>query len=304
MRLLIFDLLLHFVVQIRAASIPHFQDAALQPIYGSNVNVSVRVNVTCKQCLCEAFNFKANSSFVALNCFMNGTCQFFRQFPLRYKLQPSVGTKLYFPQNIFPNRSQCCMPNITDLLDRLKNATPVIGNLPFEPSMIGYDQMKPNETAIIGRRGGFVYWFDPLTLNIYRNSSDLNSSLSFALYDNYIYTAVDGTPAVNVFSRLTNTLVFIINHATLSTLRKYIFINNGQNMVVTSQSSQCLTFFDVHSPTNVTFQVFTIFSTLTTDQFSHLAKRPISLPWYARSHQGERNLSLRYIVGREKDCFL
>jgi hypothetical protein len=277
MCLIAFSLLLTFVVRTRAVSIPYIQDAALQPIYGPSVNISVRVNITCKQCLCDAFNSQANSSFVALNCFANGTCQFFRHFPLSYKLQLSVGTKLYFPQKIFPNPSQCCMPNMTELLNRLKNATPVVGNLPFEPSIMGYDEMKPNETAIIGRRGGFIYWFDPLTLNLIKNFSVVNTSLTFALRGDYTYTAMDGIPAINVFNRLTNTLVYSINHASLGILRKYIFINNGRNMVVTSQNTQSLAFFDVHSPTNVTFQVFTSSSTLFTDQFFHLAKCHISI---------------------------
>jgi hypothetical protein len=62
-------------------------------------------------------------SFVAFNSFPNNTCQLFYTFPITYKIQPTSQARLYFPQQIFPNASQCCMRDIAYLLDKLKNGT-------------------------------------------------------------------------------------------------------------------------------------------------------------------------------------
>jgi hypothetical protein len=37
------------------------------------------------------------------------------------------------------------MPNITDLLNRLQNTTPIIMNITFQPAAFGYDEANTNE---------------------------------------------------------------------------------------------------------------------------------------------------------------
>ena len=83
-----------------------FKMQLFQPIYGYSMNMSVRVHVNCKQCLYDAFNFYANGSFVALNCFMNGTWQFFRQPPLSFKIASRCWNQaLFLFQHVPPSPS-------------------------------------------------------------------------------------------------------------------------------------------------------------------------------------------------------
>ncbi|CAF2748269.1 unnamed protein product [Rotaria sp. Silwood2] len=96
--------------------IPFIQNVTLIPKY--NWNSTTITNKTCEQCLCIA-----TSIFVALNYFPNNTCQLFYTFPISYKIISTPQARLYFPQKIFPNATQCCMPNLGYLLDKLKNGT-------------------------------------------------------------------------------------------------------------------------------------------------------------------------------------
>lgn len=243
------------IVETNNVTIPYVQDVILKPLNDNNVQTFILINTTCKQCLCEVFNGSNNSFYWALNCFPNQTCQLFTSYPQTYKVPVLSGARLYFLQNRFPNASSCCMPNITPLLDRLKNATPLVLNLTFETAVMGYSDTNPNEMAFIGRYGGWVYWIDPTTLTSIRNTSVVNASLSLAAHDDFIYTATDGTVGVKVRHRLNGTLITAITHPLLTKVRKYIFMNNGTRMIVTAQDYQLLAVFDIHSSTNYTFRV-------------------------------------------------
>ena len=249
-------LLLCNFINIDAVSIPFISNATFRPLNdNSNSNPLIRVNCTCQRCLCEFFASGWARSYVALNCYPNQTCQFFSRFSITYTIQPTPGARLYFLQNRFPNASSCCMPNITELLNRLKAATPITISLGFQPSAFGYDPRKANETVVVGRFGAWAYRFSVSPLTWIRNSSIVNTSFSVALHNNQIYAAADGVPSIKLYDDQTSDFLFSVDHPTLSAVRKMIFINNGQNMVVSSQGSQSLVIFDIHSPTNYTFQV-------------------------------------------------
>ncbi|CAF1295416.1 unnamed protein product [Adineta steineri] len=146
------------------------------------------------------------------------------------------------------------MPDISTLLTRLQNAIPIIANLSFIPSVFGYDENKPDEIAVIGRTGSYVYWFNSYNLIYIRNVTIHNTSLSFALHNNSVLTAIDGTPAIKIYDTQLGSLIVNINHTILGILRKYIFINNDQNLIMTAQSNQSIAIFNIDSPINYTFQ--------------------------------------------------
>ena len=86
----------------------------------SNATRVTLTNRTCQQCLCAS-----NFSHLILNCFPNGTCEFFAVSPRTYRIQSTPSARLYFPQGVYPTDSQCCMPNTTLLLSKLNATTPV-----------------------------------------------------------------------------------------------------------------------------------------------------------------------------------
>jgi hypothetical protein len=179
-------------------SIPLIRDVYLKALSANDTNTIVRSNTTCDACLCEAFNTSLSTAYVALNCFNNqDMCEFFQNFPPSYKVKSSVGSQLYFLQNTYPAPSQCCVPNITDLLTRLTNATSQIMNLPFQPASFGYDELNPNEAVVSAWSGNPLYWFDPSTMIYLRNTS-LVTGLTIALYNNQTFTSVTASRSIHV----------------------------------------------------------------------------------------------------------
>jgi len=146
------------------------------------------------------------------------------------------------------------MPNITDLLTRLKNATPIIMNLTFPPAAFGYDEANPNEVAVSGWNLPILYWFNPNTIMFIRNSS-INASLGLAVYNNQTFTDTDNSPLVSIRDSQTNSYLENITYSSLGKVRKLIFINNGQTGIFSTQNNYSLTMFNVNSPINYTLQV-------------------------------------------------
>ena len=146
------------------------------------------------------------------------------------------------------------MPNITELINRLKAATPTNITMGLQLSVLGYDLVKANETVVVGRNGAWMYRFGLSPLTWTRNTSIVNTSLSIALHNNQIYTVSDGFPSIKVYDDQTSHFLFSVSQPTLTKLRKMIFINNGQNMVVTAEDNQSLVVVNIHSSTNYTVQ--------------------------------------------------
>ena len=241
------------IFKLDTTTVPSIRDVFLQPLGFTKLNVTVLHNSTCQQCICEVLR-NINSNYSALNCFTNGTCEFFPTFPLSYKLKPSMDARFYFFHNTFPDASNCCVPNITELLLRLQNLTPNIIHLIFQPSAFGYDENVLNEAAVIGMTQSIIYWFNPITFTFLRNAS-VWTTVSLALYNNAVFTAIDNTPTIYVLDNTAKNQIINITDVSLLKTRKYIFLNNGQTMIVTAQSSNALAVFNVNAPTNYTLQV-------------------------------------------------
>ena len=245
---------LSFVCKVHTVSIPNIENVFLEPIGFSKPNTTILFNTTCQQCLCFYFDGSRNNTYLALNCFSNDTCQYFNTFPTSYKLTSSLGAKLYFLQNIFPNISTCCRQNITDVLSRLQSVTPKKINLTFTPYAFGYDVNQPNVAVVIGSTVGHLYWFNPFNLAFIRNDS-IWTSTTVALYNSSLFTSLNGIAMVYVLNSQTMTQITNITYPNLSGTRKYIFLNDGKTMIANAQTNWSLTVFNATSPTNYIFQV-------------------------------------------------
>lgn len=249
MKLVIVYLLCELILSLHSASIPSIQNIILRPIGFTRPNITVLVNTTRKQCLCELLN--NNNNYQALNFYNNGSCEFFQTFPSLYRLKEFVDARFYFLPNITLSSKMCCVPNITELLIRLQNVTPNVIYLPFQPSAFGYAD---NEAAVIGFNQGTIHWFDPISFIPLRNAS-IWTTLSLALYRDLVFTSQGGTSAIYVLNEQVNQQIINITHSSLSQTRKYIFLNNGQTMIATAQSANALAVFNNNGGANYTFQV-------------------------------------------------
>ena len=262
-------LLLAAVVETHGISLSYIQDVALKPIGTQYVNKTTTINGSCDQCKCKIFGGNTTTSNVALNCFPNNTCQLFLTFPPSYKLQYSAAARLYFHAYMPLTASQCCMPNITELVNRLKNTTPTVVPLSKELITLGYDEVRPDRAVAIGWNTGDLYWFNPINMSHIKNQT-INGHRTIALQNNSIFTAIDYTAKVTVFADPTLSSVANASYRSLQRVRKLIFLNNSRTIVATTQDNKSVTLLDVSSPTQYTVQVRVI------ERLAHLLNHCLS----------------------------
>ena len=250
----LFHLLVAASLEIHALRLSYIQDVFLVPVGIYNPNQTTTINGTCDECECKIFDGKNSTNNVALNCFSNDTCQVFSTFPLSYKLRSSAATRLYFLQGIYPNASQCCMPNITELVDRLKNATPITVSLSFAPSAFGYDETRPHRAVAIGRSSGDLYWFNPWNMSFIQNQT-IHGERAIELRNNSIFTTIDSSKTVIVLNEQTLASVTNITNPSFNKVRMFLFMNNSQTIMATTQDNMSVTILDVISPTQFTVRV-------------------------------------------------
>ena len=253
-QLLYFLVALTLAVHVHGSAIPFVQNIALQRKTWGVTNKTVMFHGTCDECLCKVLSSSTTANSAALNCFANQTCQLFTTFPVSYNLQPSVGAQLYFLQGIFPSPSQCCMSNIVELIDRLNSATPVVVSLSFSPTTFGYDEANLSEAVVIGAYSGDLYWFNPIDMIFLRNQT-ISFRETIALHNHSIFTGKGGDPTVHILDQQTLAPLANITYPSLNQVHKFIFLNNGQTIVVPTQSNLSVTFINVQSPTQYTVQV-------------------------------------------------
>ena len=250
----VFCILIALAVDAHESSVPYLQDVFLKPNGQENANSTAMLDGTCDECLCKVFSDNVTIDAVALNCFPNNTCQLFSTLPVSYKLQASAGAQLHFLKGIFPSPSRCCMRNITELIDRLRNTTPIQVPLSFEATAFGYDEANPNEAVVIGVGSGNLYWFNPIDMSFIQNQA-VSTSLTVTLHNHSIFTGRDGTPVVYMLDARTLNQSAAISYSSFNQVRKFIFLNSSQTIAVPTQTSHSVTFIDIQSPTQYTVQV-------------------------------------------------
>lgn len=247
-------LLITAVCPTTSVSIPFVSDHFLRPSSHWTGNTTIRLNKTCDQCLCDHFTGSLSGNNLALNCFPNGTCEYFERFPKSYQVKGSSGATLYYLQGLLPHASKCCAPNITEILNGLKSATSRTLNLTFEPASFGFDQRKIDEAIVIAWTGNTLVSFNPFNLTITRNSPILTGQ-NVALDNGAISTSNNPDPVIFVLDQQNMSVIANMTYPTLKQTSKYIFVQNGKTLIATAQHNNSLTVFHADSPTNYTFQV-------------------------------------------------
>ena len=261
MRTHILYLLIAASVEIEGIPIPFLPNVVLRTIGMQYSNQTQTINGTCAQCLCDVFGDDTSTNNVALNCFPNNTCQVFPSYPVSYKLQTSAAAQLYFLQGIFPSASQCCMPNITELVNLLKNTTPTVVHLSYTLGAIGYDEARPDRAVAIGWDTGNLYWFNPWNMRSIKNQT-INGHCAIALQNNSIFTTIDYSNTVIVLNEQTLNGEANITYPSFTRVRKFLFMNNSQTIMVTTQDKKSVTILDVISPNQFAVRVSIIATSL------------------------------------------
>ena len=224
-----------------AVQLPFLSHITLVPKFNStSVTLTDR---SCDQCLCES-----NFSHSILNCFPNNTCQLFADAPLTYTLKPTPNALLYFPRQIAPNASQCCTPDGNDLLSKLDHTSPLSSPVNSPRSLVidnhGY-------LVTVSYSDQSIVRFYPNNLTqIDQSPSSLLSDHPLAIaYHNEAYY-VGFNNYIRVVHSSNMTILHTIAVSELQGVRDMIFLNDGQQMIVTATYSNRLVFFNRSSPTS------------------------------------------------------
>ena len=229
-----YSVLLFLTATINCFNIPFIQNVMLIPRNYSNITTIT--NETCQQCLCRTI-----SSFAALNCFPNNTCQLFSTFPIRYKVRSEPQARLYFPQGIIPNASLCCMPNLTSVLEKLKNGTWTYVNISNARNLLIDDK---GYLITVELNPPKLDRFDAQTLVLINRTSISGSNARVVGYSNNYYFAGLANGSIAIIDSANLTTVNTINSINTVGVGGIIFLNNGRTMIATSSSNQAIAFFN------------------------------------------------------------
>ena len=229
-------------VPVSSIQIPSIGNATFVPLSVSNP-ITI-INRTCNQCLCMPF-----ASNLILNCLPNNTCQFFSTFPLRYKIQSLTNARLYFLRGIFPNASQCCMPNTTYLLNKLQNATPTYINV-TDPRSLVFDNH--GYLVTVSQADSAIVRVNPTNMALisYTNYS-FSSPRTITYFNESYFIGFDSFILVVDSNNLT--IRHNITSSFLDGTRDMMFLNNGDRMVVASTDNQSLLFFNRSSTVSTNY---------------------------------------------------
>ena len=194
-------------------------------------------NRTCHQCLCES-----NSSHLIINCLSNGTCQYFVTIPRTYKIQSTLNARLYFPQGIFPNASQCCTPNTSLLLSELNTAASTYVSV-SGPRCLLLDSNGYLVTVSRGTKS--IVRFDPNDLtSISAPASPIFPAAPYSIAHRNGAYYVGFSYYILVVHSTNMTQLHNISTSVLNSTRDIMFLDNGQTMVVVSVNNDRLLFFN------------------------------------------------------------
>ena len=233
--------LLFFTVLTGAVRIPFLSDVMFVPISNStSITVADR---SCDECLCQAI-----ASHMVLNCFPNNTCQFFMDVPRIYKIQSSLNALVYFPQQTLPNPSQCCMPDISVLLDRLNNATPTYAPV-NDPRCLVLDNH--GHLVTVSASDQSIVRFHPNNMTqIDQSPSPVfdDTPVSVAHQDGAYYAGFSGYILIVHSDNMT--IIHNISSSLVEGPCDMIFLDDEQQMIASSFYSDRLLFFNRSSPTS------------------------------------------------------
>ena len=221
------------IFSIDAWRIPFFQNFTLVAL--SSAASTITYNRTCTECVCQL-----PSHTSVLNCFPNGTCQSFSIAPHRYRVVPMAEAKLFFPNGILPNKSQCCKPNLTEVIAKLDVSIWTNVSLGHPRCLVrnGSDMIFTTDLDNGHLRG---YDANQLTPVVEKN---MYVQKPFALaYQNDAFYISFNDRSLMVLDSRSFTVLATIDSSYFQGIRDVLFLHEARTMVVACSSTRELLFF-------------------------------------------------------------
>ena len=229
-------LLLWTIHPIQSIQLHFIANVSLVPY--TPTNCTTIYNVSCHECLCAAY---PNAS-VAVNCFLsNNTCQLFKYFPTRFRLQSTSPARLYFTGGDPPSPSQCCMPNTTLLIQKLTSALTKSIDL-WKPRCLVIDDHGFLVTVQEGESD--LSRFDPYNLTLIDKKTFSGYTMSNIAYHQGAYFLSTQSNDILIVNSTNRTVINTVTASGISGVRDMIFLKDGQTMIVASADNGRLFFFN------------------------------------------------------------
>lgn len=224
------------ITRIHGIAIPVIRNVSF--ISASPKNSTVLVNVTCLQCFCTI----QASNPMAFNCHTdNQTCEVFYSYPTTYRLESKTNSDFYFLRSIFPETSDCCMSNFTQLKQKLLNAR-VTSILTPKPRCLVIDNHGYLVTVEHG--GSYIRRFNRINLSLIDETSFSGLQMEILVYysDAYYISLSNNKVLVIDSNRLSMIGYIDVNNA--AEPRDIMFLNGGQLMVLASHGNDKIFFYN------------------------------------------------------------
>ena len=233
------------IVAVTCVQISRIDNVFLIPI--ATVNITTILDSTCDQCICLALD----SHSAAMNYFLEKhACQLFDRVPITYQLQPYAQATLYLSSGSSPNASQCCMPDLNLLIEKLANAMITPADQP-NPRCLALDNHGYLVTVQYGANVIMRYSSPDLIL-IDRIPLSESEAKSITFHDNAYYVGTD-SKSIEVVDSNSLLTVNVITDPTMSGVRDIVFLHDGDTMVVSSINNQKILFFKRASASSVDY---------------------------------------------------
>ncbi|CAF1439906.1 unnamed protein product [Adineta ricciae] len=202
--------------------------------------------LTVEQCLCTALLQYTN--VLLFNSYSNGSCQLFFALPYTYTMEYRNDSTIILLSPLPPRDQAPCCSNLPWLMSRIVNSSTTTLTL------------KHPSHLIIDDFNYLVVLYNSYTVNRYsRSTMLLNSTISVGVFTEalsyynrqyFLTKGISHTSDLAIYSMDT-----LANTATVGIARDprdYVFIRNGSIMVVSIQTLQLISFYNVISPTSYT----------------------------------------------------
>lgn len=221
---------------VNSIEIPFIKNVTLIPRY--NWNSTMMTNQTLDNCICFSLE-----SFVAFNWFPNKTCELFVTYSKTYQIRSTENIRLYFPQGIFPNKSECCMRDINYLLTKLRNGTWTYVNTTLNRNLLTDDNAY---IVSIESDPPYLVRFHSQNLTLVSRNSIGTSPESVQIigYFNGVYFAGFNNGPIRMIDSQNLTILANLFSSAITSIRGIMFLNNGRTLVASMFNSNLTCFFE------------------------------------------------------------
>ena len=194
-------------------------------------------NTTCDQCLC-----RGETNDTILNCFPDGRCEYFYSVPLCYQLESLQGARLFFLQGVLPKESLSSTPNVTDLVQKLRNGARRHANIAY-PRCLLFDRSS-NVLVTVSHGTNHLHEYNATDLTPMRKLNlGFPQPRSLAENKEMFYVGYN-EGWILLIDKRTFTISGMINSTHLSGIRDIMFLNGGEIMVVAATMRHSVVFFE------------------------------------------------------------